>query len=112
MNYVGQRSLILIPYPFSDSNLHKVRPALIVSNNEFNRHGDDVVAIPLTSVIKQELFSVLITQSNLQEGKLIKESRARADKIFSVSKNRIIMKIGEVNKESFDKIKKEILKIL
>lgn len=108
---IEQRELILIPYPFSDSDGQKVRPAVVISNNEFNRHGNDILAIPLTSVIKQEPFSIMLTQKDLEHGKLIKESRIRIDKIFSVSKDRVIMKIGKINNKIFNKIKEEILKL-
>lgn len=44
----------------------------------------------------------------MDSGKLLKESRIRADKIFNVEKNLIIMKIGVASDEIFDRIKKEV----
>ena len=108
---ISQKDLVLIPYPFSNLSERKVRPAIIVSNNNFNKICSDCVAIPLTSVIKDEPFSILINQSDLSQGKLIKSSRIRIDKIFSVEKKLIQMKIGSVSDNFFDKIKSEITEV-
>jgi mRNA interferase MazF len=84
----------------------------VVSNDRFNGKSNDFVAVPLTSVIKDEPYSVLINQGDLCGGKLLKPSRVRADKIFTVEKNLIVMKIGTVDDKTFQRIKLEIGKIL
>jgi mRNA interferase MazF len=68
--------------------------------------------VPLTTVIKDEPYSVIIEQENLRSGKLLKPSRVKADKIFTVEKELIIMKIGVINEDTFDEIKTEIMKVL
>ena len=108
---VNQKELILLSYPFSDLERAKVRPALVVSNNFFNKKSPDCVMVPLTSVIKVEPYSVLIDQQNLSSGKLLKPSRIRTDKIFNVEKNLAIMKIGTINDNTFEKVRSEILKL-
>ena len=108
---VNQKELVLLPFPFSDQESSKVRPALVVSNDSFNRKGDDFIAVPLTTVIKDEPYSVVINQQDLCSGKLLKPSRVRADKIFNVEKDLIMMKIGTINDRTFEKIKLEISKM-
>lgn len=108
---INQKDLVLLPYPFSNLKEKKMRPALVVSSNNFNSICSDCIAVPLTSVIKEEPFSVLINQADLSNGKLIKASRIRIDKIFSVEKKIIRMKIGSVSDTFFDKIKFEISEI-
>ena len=108
---INQKELVLLPFPFSDLESKKVRPALIISNNNFNKKSDDCLMVPLTSIIKDEPYSIIISQENLSSGKLIKTSRIRIDKIFSIEKNLIIAKIGILNDNIFEKIKSEILKI-
>jgi mRNA interferase MazF len=108
---VQQKELVLLPYPFSDLEGTKVRPALVVSNNSFNKKSADCVMVPLTTVIKDNPCSIILDQEDLNSGKLLKQSRVRTDKIFCVEKSLIIMKIGIVKIETFDKIKEEVLKI-
>jgi len=108
---VQQKEIVLLPYPFSDLEGTKVRPALVVSNNFFNKKSDDCIMVPLTTVIKDEPYSILINQEDLSSGKLLKPSRIRIDKIFTVEKNLIVMKIGAINDKTFEKIKDEISKL-
>jgi mRNA interferase MazF len=108
---VNQKEIVLLPYPFSDLKGTKVRPALVVSNDSFNKKSDDCIMVPLTTVIKDEPYSVMIRQEDLYSGKIIKPSRARADKIFTVEKDLIIMKIGILDDKTFNKIKNEIANV-
>ena len=108
----NQGDLVLLSYPFSNLEGGKVRPALIISNNLFNKKSDDCIMVPLTSVIKNEPYSVIINQKNLESGRLLKVNRIRIDKIFSVEKNLIRLRIGRVNKETFENIKREFLKLI
>ena len=108
---VNQKEVVLLPYPFSNLESTKVRPALVVSNNHFNKKSDDCIMAPLTTIIKSEPYSIVIEQETMSSGKLLKPSRIRADKIFCVEKNLITMKIGKLKDSSFEKIKEEIFKI-
>jgi mRNA interferase MazF len=103
--------LVLLPYPFTDQEGTKVRPALVISNDNFNKRSDDCVLVPLTTVIKPVPYSILISQQDLDSGKLLKTSMIRADKIFTIEKSLIIMDIGKINNKTFDKIKSELAKI-
>jgi len=107
-----QGDLVLMSYPFSNLEERKVRPALIVSNNLFNKKSDDCIMVPLTGVIKSEPYSVVINQENLEAGRLLKVSRIRIDKIFSVEKKLIRLRIGRLNKETFEKVKQEFLSLI
>src|SRR3989344_9207522 len=106
-----QKELVLLPYPFSDQVGSKVRPAIIVSNDNFNKRCEDCVIVPLTTIIKNEPFSLILNQDGLESGKLLKQSRIRVDKIFTIKKSLIIMKIGKINDKTIEKIKSEINKI-
>jgi len=108
---INQKDIVLIPYPFSNLEQKKVRPAIVISNDNFNRLCSDCIAVPLTSVLKEEAFSFSINQTDLQNGKLIKPSRIRLDKIFSVEKRLVHMKIGNVKDDFFDKLKSELIEI-
>jgi len=111
MNF-QQRDLVLLPVPFSDQSSRKVRPAIIVSNNKLNTSSEDLLLVPITSVLIEKSFSVLITQESLAEGKLLVVSRARADKIFPAEKTVIKMKIGSIKPEVLSSIRKEVMNAL
>lgn len=108
---VNQKELVLLPYPFSNFEGTKVRPALVVSKEDFNKKSADCIMVPLTSVIKDEPYSVIIDNKDLLSGEIARQSRIRADKIFCVEKNLVSMKIGKINDKTFEKVKEEIFKM-
>lgn len=109
---VSQKEIVLISYPFSNLEERKIRPALVISNNFFNNRSNDCLLAPLTSIIKDEPYSILIEQRSLDSGKLIKPSRIRMDKLFVVEKNKIIFKIGILNNSIFERVKAEFYKLI
>ncbi len=109
---INQGDLVLLSYPFSNLEEKKLRPALIISHDLFNKNSSDCIMVPLTSIIKNEPYSILINQKDLEEGRLIKMSRIKVDRVFSVEKNLIRMKIGRVNKKIFEEVKKEFYALI
>lgn len=107
---IKQKDIVLLPYPFTDLQRTKVRPALVVSNDFLNKKSNDCVMLPLTSIVKDEPFSILIFDNDLSSGKLLKPSCIKVNKIFTVEKRLIVMKIGTLNNEAFEKIKSELMK--
>jgi mRNA interferase MazF len=53
---LSQRDIILIPFPFSDLAGTKVRPALVISNNGYNKNSLDAVVVALTSNLSLSLY--------------------------------------------------------
>lgn len=82
-----------------------------LSDDIINETSDDCIMIPLTSVLKEAPYSIQISQENLILGKLIKPSSIRVDKIFTLEKSLIMMKIGKISNMTFEEIKAEINKI-
>ena len=106
-----QKEIVLLPYPYTNQQDAKIRPAVVISNDVFNQKSNDFIMLPLTSVIKDEPYSILITENDLSSGKLIKLSRIRADKIFTVEKKLIITKIGMLSEQKFQEIKSKMISI-
>jgi len=111
MNY-EQRDLILIYFPFTDLKRNKLRPAIVLSNNKYNQENQDVIAVPLTSNLTNNEYSLSIEQKNLEKGKLIIKSNVKTDKIFSVEKRIVKMSIGKVKEKIKAKILNNISKII
>lgn len=106
-----QKEIVLLPYPFSNLKERKVRPAVVISNDLFNKKSKDCIMVPLTGVIKEEPYSIIISNENLVSGNLIKISRIKVDKIFNIEKNLTIAKIGIINNQTLKDIKSELSKM-
>lgn len=76
------------------------RPAIIVSNNRYNRRSDDVVAVPLTSNPGPSEYSVPVKSRDMESGELVMDSNARIDEIFNVEKRIIAKRIGKVDRKT------------
>lgn len=109
---VSQRDIVLVSFPFSDLKISKVRPAVVVSNDVYNKKSEDMIVVPMTSNLKLYEYAILVTDSNLESGKLIADSKIKVDRIFSISQKLVKMKIGKVKKETYELIKKMVLELI
>lgn len=99
-----QRDIVLISFPFSDLRTSKVRPAVALSRDGYNRRSADFIAVPLTSNLKLEDYALLITNGDLESGRLVVDSKAKVDRVFSVSQSLVRMKVGRVKTQTHQKM--------
>ncbi len=107
-----QRDIILLSFPFTDLKSAKIRPAIILSNNKYNKTSQDIIAVPITSNLKTNQFDILIKNKDLEKGELIVDSKIKTDKIFSVEKKIVRKNIGKINRQAFTKLKANISEII
>ena len=67
---IKQRDLLLVPFPFSDQSGRKVRPVVVVSNDDFNDYSEDVLIVGVTSNVSKGKYIVSLLDNELDEGKL------------------------------------------
>ena len=109
---ISQRDLLLVPFPFSDQLGKKVRPVIVVSNNKFNEHSEDILVIGVTSNITKDIYSLLLTNNDLDEGNLLVVCNIKVENILKVDKELVIKKIGKIKQEKLDQIIGILIKIL
>lgn len=94
--------IVLIKVYFTDLSEYKIRPVLIFKEYE----ELDYMFLPLTSNLNKKWIKV--TNKNLSEWKIDKESIILVPKFWIVDKSLIIKKIAKVNIEYLYKIWKVI----
>ena len=109
---IEQRDLLLIPFPFSDQSGRKVRPVIVISNDEFNKSSDDVIVIGVTSNILKDKYTINLTNNALDEGKLSTNCSIKIENLLKLDKELIIKKIGKINKETLKKILDKLFTII
>jgi mRNA interferase MazF len=87
---VRQREIILINFPFSDLTGMKVRPALVVSSNRYNKNNLDAVVLAITSNLSPHAYKIPIEMHDLDNGSLPLKSAIRVDKPFSVLQSKVL----------------------
>ena len=89
--------------PSVGGEIKKTRPAVIVSNDMANKALNRIQVVPVTSSIKNlypaECFVTV-------KGK---QSKAMADQLTTISKLRLVSKIGKISKENLKDIERVVM---
>lgn len=96
---IEQGSLLLVPFPFSDQSGRKVRPVIVLSNNEFNKNSEDLIVAGVTSNLSKDKYSIVLANDDLEIGKLLSPCCIKVENLLKVDKGIIIKSIGLVNKD-------------
>ena len=107
-----QRDLLLVPFPFSDQSGKKVRPVIVISNNDFNIASEDIIVVGVTSNISKDKYTINLTDKDLDEGKLHTNCCIKIENILKLDKELIVKKIGKVNKNTFKEIVSKLNEII
>lgn len=96
--------------PIRGSEQAGYRPVLIISGNMLNKHLDIVIVCPLTTKIKNYKGNLVLAPTK-QNG-LDSTSEILTFHIRSISKNRLIKKVGKIEEEELEQIKVGLNEIL
>ena len=80
-----------------------MRPVVIISGNLLNTHAAVVIACPLTSKIKNYHGNVILNPNKTNGLKL--KSEILTFHIRSISKDRLIQKMGDITDKEFEQVK-------
>ena len=100
---ISQRDIILVPFPFSDQSGTKVRPALVLSKDDFNLNSRDIIICGITSNISKDFYSVKIEQKDLEDGR-VETSMIKVESLAKIEQSLVIKKIGKLSKAKFDEV--------
>ena len=89
--------------PIRGSEQAGYRPVLIISGNMLNKHLEIVIVCPLTTKIKNYKGNLVLTPTK-QNG-LDSTSEILTFHICSISKDRLIKKVGKIEEEELAQIK-------
>lgn len=109
---MNQQDIVWVRLPFSSLEESKVRPVVVVSNNEYNNKNQDVVVCAITSNLEKKDYTIIVDSSNLSMGKLPVKSKIRADKIMHIEKKLILNRFARLNNKTFDMLVKEIINLV
>ncbi len=97
-------NIYFINMPYSDFKQVKGRPVLVFKSID----KDDLLILPLTSNLKRE--GILITDNDIEDGKLKKESVIIVPKLTAIDSSLIKGSrfIASLKETSFTKVKREL----
>ena len=90
--------------PVKGSEQRGIRPVVIVSGNTMNDNLEICIVCPLSSRIKNYAGCVVLKPDNLNG--LDTDSEIITFQIRTISGHRLLRKLGEINKNQLDEVKK------
>lgn len=105
-----KKDIILVPFPFSDQSGSKRRPALVISNDKFNKDSNDIIICAITSNMDID-HSIYIKKDDWKDG-LYSECCIRYSTILTIDKKIILKRIGRLSSERFKDVIKKVEEML
>ena len=93
--------------PVKGSEIGKIRPAVVVSNNINNQYNATVTVVPVSSTVSK-IYPVEVFLSK-GEANLQNDSKAKADQIRTVDKRRLGNEIGKLSSSKIEELESAIL---
>lgn len=112
---IKRGDIILIKFPFTDLTSIKVRPALVVSSDQYNNASNDAIFMLITSKISNSFMEDFIVDSNHPEFSatgLKQPSLFKIDRIVILSKTIAARKLGEAGPQIMNEISLRLKKVL
>jgi len=100
-----QREIVLVPFPYTDLSISKLRPALIISNKKINNSEDRICCLITSNPTKE---GMLIEKEYFENGKLPFKSWIKPHRIFTINTKIIQRNLCKINKKFYDKVLVEI----
>lgn len=108
-----KNSIILVPFPFDDQSVTKVRPALCLTN-EIGKYNHVIIAFISSRIPEERIDSDLIlykNSSNSVSTGLTVDSVIRLHKMVSIPKSLIKRKLGLINSVLEAEVKKKVIRM-
>ena len=106
-SFIQQGDIYLVDFePALSGEANKTRPAVIVSNNANNNFAPSVTVIPITTNTKKVYpFHIFLAH---EDSGLDYDSKAQAEQVRTISKQRLKHHIGLLDKGYISEIKKAL----
>ncbi len=112
MSQYNQRDIVLANFPFSNQIQSKVRPVLIISNDNYNEKTEDYLVCGISSSSKDNDYTVDIVDVELINGELKVESKVKCDHLLLLEKDMIRTKIATISNKLSNSVRDKIINLI
>jgi mRNA interferase MazF len=96
--------VVVLPFPQTNLQSGKRRPALVVADLA----GDDLVLCQITSQARSDGYSVPLTFTDFERGRLAVDSFIRSNRLFTVEHSVILYAAGRIKEVKVQEVKAKI----
>jgi len=100
--------VVVTPFPFSDLQNAKRRPALVVATLT----GDDVLLCQITSRAVADSYSIPLSSTDFANGRLTHDSNIRPNRLFTADSNIILYRAGVLKPAKLQEVIAKIIAII
>ena len=106
---VQRGDIIIVDYPYSDQIRSKIRPALVVQSDLWNRRLDDTIIASITSSQRRRVGSptqyfIDTTTTDGDQTGLRFNSIVQCDNLLTYNRNRILRVIGSLSDSAMQQV--------
>lgn len=102
--------VVAVPFPFTDRDATKRRPALVISNERFNQRHDQLVLAMITTATDKAWPSD-VSLTNWQEAGLTVSCHFRL-KLFTLDQNLVVKTIGHLSPKDVKSVQAVLTKFI
>lgn len=96
--------IAVLPFPQTDLQAGKRRPALVVADLP----GDDLILCQITSQFRNDGFSIPLLVSDFERGRLARDSFIRPNRLFTVEQSVILYAAGKIKGAKLEEVRPKI----
>ena len=96
--------VVVLPFPQTDLQVGKRRPALVVADLT----GDDVVLCQITTQTRRDPYSVPLLEGDFERGRLTIDSFIRTNRLFTVDQAVILYSAAKVRASKLSEVRAKI----
>ena len=96
--------VVVLPFPQTDLQVGKRRPALVVADLT----GDDLILCQITTQTRRDPYSVALASSDFESGRLNIDSFIRSNRLFTVDHSVVIYTAAKVKSSKLNEVRAKI----
>lgn len=100
--------VVVLPFPFTDLTASKKRPAVILADIK----GSDYIMLQVTSKNVKDSYAIPLSENDFQSGSLRQDSNIRPNKIFTLSDELVLYKIGHLTNDKINECIRAVCAII
>ena len=108
MGALAAGAVVLVPFPFSDLSLSKLRPAVVLAD----AGRGDLVLCQVTSNSYSDPLAVELSPSSFSGGSLQRTSYARPGKLFTASGTLVVRQVGTLTPDTLVHLVGQVVTVL
>ena len=96
--------VVVLPFPQTNLQSGKRRPALVVADLA----GDDLVLCQITRTLRPDGYSIPLVFADFERGRLAVDSFIRSNRLFTVEQSVILYAAGKIKAAKLQEVKAKI----